>query len=261
MRTRCTKSPTRTALHCPFCSRGEDIDVRLGPKPALKEDALTKWMDEHAAAAIAPATQEIKDEATDMWKNNVHVLSRSLKCSFGKTWWNLFKKRNKVFVSRLAQNMESQRAAAKLSADQRKQFFNETLRPALENLSHDPACIGNEDESGFMRNFSTVGQRVWVRRRRRFVARRRGWQRQHVTAIVAVNAQGQSVKPSLLWHHKQVRVDMFLKAACPVSIKGTAEGWSSQETFLGLVEKVLVAETQPVHNRYKCILLLIDGVK
>ena len=54
---------------------------------------------------------------------------------------------------------------------------------------------------------------------------------------------------------------MFLKVACPVSIKGIAEGWSSQEIFLEWVEKVLVAETRPLHNRYKCILLLIDGCK
>ena len=95
--------------------------------------------------------------------------------------------------------------------------------PALEEVSHDPACIWNEDESGFMRIFSTMGQRVWVRRGRSFVARRRGWQKQDVTAIVAVNVVGQSVQPSLRWHNKKVRGDMFLKAACPISIAGTAE--------------------------------------
>ena len=60
-----------------------------------------------------------------------------------------------------------------------------------------------------------------------FSPARRGWQRQHVSAIVAVNAQGQSMKPSLFWHNKKVRGDMFLKATCPSSIKGTTEGWSS----------------------------------
>ena len=69
------------------------------------------------------------------------------------------------------------------------------------------------------------------------------------------------MKPSLFWHNKKVRGDMFLKATCPSSIKGTTEGWSSQETFLEWVEKVLVAETQPLHNRHNCMLLLIDGCK
>ena len=75
----------RTALLSPFRSRGEDIDVRPGPKPSLKEDALTKWMNKRADAAIAPTTQEIKDEAADMWKNIAHVSNASLKCNFGKT--------------------------------------------------------------------------------------------------------------------------------------------------------------------------------
>ena len=68
-----------------------------------------------------------------MWKNIAHVWNGSLKCSFGKTWWKLFKKRNKQFVSHLAQNMESQRAAAKVSAQQWGEFFN----------SYEPKqCIG-----------------------------------------------------------------------------------------------------------------------
>ena len=83
----------------------------------MKEDALTKWMDECAEAAIARTTQEMKDEATNMWKNNAHVSNGPMKCSFGKTRCKLFKKKNKAFVSRLAQNMDSRRAAAKLSAD------------------------------------------------------------------------------------------------------------------------------------------------
>ena len=97
-----------------------------------------------------------------MRKNIAHVSNGSVKCSFGKTWWKVFKKRDKAFLSRLAQNMEYQRAAAKLTAVQWEQFFNETLRPALEKVSHDLACIWNEDES-FMCNFSTVGQRISVR--------------------------------------------------------------------------------------------------
>ena len=37
------------------------------------------------------------------------------------------------------------------------------------------------------------------------MARRRGWQRQHITAIAAFNAQGQARKPALLWNTKKKR--------------------------------------------------------
>ena len=93
------------------------------------------------------------------------------------------------------------------------------------------------------------------------MARRRGWQRQHITAIVAVNAQGQATKPALLWNTKQIRGDMFLCAQCPVTLKGMPDGWSFQEVFLEWVETVLVKETQPLSNPQKCILLLVDGSK
>ena len=60
---------------------------------------------------------------------------------------------------------------------------------------------------------------------------------------------------------KKIRGDMFLRAQCPVTLKGTPDGWSSQEVFLEWVETVLVKETQPFSNPQKCILLLVDGSK
>ena len=41
-----------------------------------------------------------------------------------------------------------------------------------------------------------MGQHVWVKRGRKVVAHRRGWQQQHITSIVAANAQSQSTKPA-----------------------------------------------------------------
>ena len=102
------------------------------------------------------------------------------------------------------------------------------------------------DESGTFGQFATVGQHVWVRKGRKTVDRRCGWQRQHITAIVAVNAQGQATEPALLWNTKKIRGDMFLRAQCQVTVKGTPDRWSSQEVFLEWVETVLVKETQPL---------------
>ena len=54
---------------------------------------------------------------------------------------------------------------------------------------------------------------------------------------------------------------MFRRAQCPVTLKGTPDGWSSQEVLLEWVETVLLKETQPLSNPQKCILLLVDGSK
>ena len=93
------------------------------------------------------------------------------------------------------------------------------------------------------------------------MARRSGWQRQHITPIVAVNAQGQATKPALIRNTKEIRGDMSLRAQCSVTLKGTPDAWSSQEVFLEWVETVLAKETQPLSNPHKCILLLVDGSK
>ena len=108
-----------------------------------------------------------------------------------------------TFFSRLGQNVELQRASARLSPQQWTDSFNNHLKPGLEKVAYNPCNIWNEDESGIFPQFTTVGQRVWVRRGRKTVARRRGWQRQHITTIVAVNAQGQATKPALLWKTKK----------------------------------------------------------
>ena len=45
---------------------------------------------------------------------------------------------------------------------------------------------------------------------------------------------------------------MFLRAECPLKLKGTPDGWSSEEVFLVWVEITLVKETQPLSNPHKC---------
>ena len=159
--------------------------MKRGPKPCLVELPLTTWMDECADQMVCPTLTEIKDEAIAMAEKKTSVQNPALPCKFGKTWLKLFKRRNSDFVSRLAQNVESQRASARLSPQQWTEFFNNHLKPGLEKVAYNPCHIWNEDESGFFRQFTTVGQRVWVRKGRKTVARRRGWQRQHITAMVA----------------------------------------------------------------------------
>ena len=235
--------------------------MKRGPKPCLVELPLTTWMNECADQMVCPTLTEIKDEAIAMAEKKTSVQNPALPCKFGKTWWKQFKRRKSDFVSTLAQNVESERASAPLSTQQWTEFFNHHLKPGLEKVADNPCHIWNEDESGFFRQFTRVGQRVRVRKGKKNVAQRRGWQQQHITAIVAVNAQGQATKPALLWNTKKIRGDMFLRTQCPVTLKGTPDGWSSQEVFPEWVETVLVKETQPLSNPQKCILLLVDGSK
>ena len=199
-----------------WCSGYEPCEVKRGPKPCLVEATLTTWIDECADEMVCRTLSEITDEAQARADKKTSVQNPALPCKVGKTGWKLFKRRSSAFVSRLA----------RLTPQQWTEFFNIHLKPGLKKVVYNPCHILNEDESGFVCQFSTVGQHVWVRKGRKTVARRCRRQRQHITAIVAVNARGQATKPAPLWNTKK-RADIFLRAQCPVTLKERLHGWSS----------------------------------
>ena len=124
---------------------------------------------------VCPTLSKINDESQAMAEKKSSVQNPALPCKFGRTWWKLFKRRNSDFVSRLPQNVDSQRASACLDPQQWTEFFNNHLKPGLEKVAYNLCQIWNEDESGFFRQFTTVGQHVWVRKAIKTVARRSGW--------------------------------------------------------------------------------------
>ena len=72
-------------------------------------------MDNCADQRVYPTLSKTKDEAQAMAENKTSVQNPALLCKFGKMWWKLFMRRNSAFVSRLAQNVESQHASVRLS--------------------------------------------------------------------------------------------------------------------------------------------------
>ena len=251
---------SRFLLCAVCCSRYEPREVKRGPKPRLVESPLTTWMDECADHMVCPILSEIKDEAQAMAEKKTSVQNPALPCKFGKKWGKLFKRRNSDFVSRLAQNVEPQRASDCLSRQQWTEFFNNHLKPGLEKVAYNPCHMCNKDESGFFRQFTTVGQCVWVRKERKTVALRPSWAAAH-HHYSCCQCTGTGHKTSTPMEQKKIRNDMFLRAHCPVTLKRTPDGWSSQEVFLEWSETVLVKETQPLSNPQKCILVLVDGRK
>ena len=71
-----------------------------------------------------------------MADNTTSVQNLALRCKFGKTWWKLFERRNSAFVSRLAQNVESQHAPARWTPHKWTEFFNNHLKAGLENIAY-----------------------------------------------------------------------------------------------------------------------------
>ena len=107
------------------------------------------------------------------------------------------------------------------------------------------------------------------------MARKRGYDRTHITGIICVSAAGQIITRTLLWTGQTIPIHLFSKNVCEVVIKPTnvskgqatesstttKEGWSSAALFMEWIEKVFVKETQPLHNDYNCVVLILDGSK
>ena len=129
---------SRFFLFALCCTRYEPCEVKRVPKPCLVEAILTTWMDECADQMVCPTLSEIRDEAQGMANKKTSVQNPALLCKFGKTWWKLLKRRDIAFVSRLAQNVESQCASARLAPQQWTEFFNNHLKPGLKKVAYNP---------------------------------------------------------------------------------------------------------------------------
>ena len=141
---------------------------------------------------------------------------------------------------------ESQRATARLTTEEMLSFFNTSLKLALILPNFGATYIHNMDETGFFRNFGTVGSAVWVRRGRKHVARKRGWARQHIATLVSCFSAGTTNIPCLRWHNKKVKGEWFLKKKGPVRIKGTPVGWSSEDVFQSRDQSINQSINQPL---------------
>ena len=177
------------------------------------------WLDEQCDKAMSPKRNEILKRANEiaapMLKGEAATITSCL------MWWRLFKKRNLALKERAAQLCESQRADAKLTTEEWTGCFNAKSHPTLLRVNMKAQHVYNQDESGDFRSFFVKIRKVLARKGRRWVARRRGYDRTHITAMVCVSAAGKTVTPALLWTGKKVLGRLFSKQACHVFMKAT----------------------------------------
>ena len=152
----------------------------------------------------------------------------------GLKWWRLFKNRNPALKDRTAQMCESQHADVKLTAEEWSGIFNDKLHLALLRVKMKAQHVYNQDESGYFRSSLVNIGNVWARKGRRWVARRRGYDRTHITTMVCVSVAVKTAPTALLWTGNTVHGRLFSKKACPVFIKvnqGDSKNDSRKATF------------------------------
>ena len=175
-------------------------------------------------------------------------------------WWRLFLRRHPEVSGRLAQHAESVRLDKKLTKDEWTTWFNGSRSPALAKVGYNPQYVFNEDESGMFIDFDTGSPKVYVLRGTKTCARRRGYDRCYVTLVACVRANGFYVRPALLWPSALTRGDLFQHEACPISVKATKTGWSSEDIFIEWLRE-FTSLTSPTANPHKAVVLIEDGSK
>ena len=162
----------------------------------------------------------------------------------------------------------------KLTTEGWSGFFYEKLHPVLSPVNMKAQHVYNQDGSGYFRGCLANIGKVWARKGRRWVARRGGYDRTHIIAMVCVSAAGKPVTSALLWIGKTVPGLLFSKEPCPVFIKATQGdgyndsgkaasssdtkaqdskkkqketkgGWSDASTFREWVREEFVIEVHP----------------
>ena len=118
----------------------------------------------------------------------------------------------------------------------------------------------NEDESGIFIDFDTGSLKVYVLRGTKTCARRRGYNRPQVTLVVCVCDDGCYVRPALLWPSALTRGDLVQHVACPISVKATKTGWSSEDIFVRWLRE-FACLTSPIANPHQAVVLIVDGSK
>ena len=219
-----------------LCSVGDTLQPkRRGPKPLVDESALVEWLRRERQQGRPPTRDNIISEASKMYNDSVRTDDRpstTLTLKSMEKWWRLFLRCHPEVSGRLAQHAESVRLDKKLTKDEWRTWFNESLGPALAKVGYDPQYVFNEDESGMFIDFDTGSLKVYVLRGTRTCAKRRGYDRHHVTLVACVRADGFHVRPALLWPSALTRGDLFQHEACPISVKTTKAGWTSEDIFI-----------------------------
>ena len=247
-----------------LCSVGDTLHPkRRGPNPLVDESALGEWLERERQQGPPPTRDNIIGQASRMYHDSVRTDDRPLGTLTLKSmerWWRLFPHPNAEKAGRLAQHAESVRPDKKLPRDEWTAWFHESLCPALTNVGYNPQYVINEDESGMFIDFDTGGLKVCLLRVTKTCAKRRGYNRRHVTLVACVRTDGFYVRPALLWPSALTRGDLLQHEACPISMKATTTGRSSEDIFMEWLREVACL-TSPTANPHKAVVLIVDDSK
>jgi hypothetical protein len=246
-----------TTLHSRATGQTSRVDKRpTGHKlTQLEEDSLTSWILSMDSRGAAPRPSTVREMA------NILLAARGddPPATVGKNWPSSFVNRRDELRSTFSRRYDYKRAQNEDPKSLRTWFA--TVQRVIDENGIQPGDIYNFDETGFAMGLIST-QRVVTRAE--YYGRRALLQpgnREWVTAIEAVSADGYSLPPCVIFKGKNFIASWFdeqLHLPKDWRIEVSPNGWTTDEIGLRWLQKLFIpATTARARGGYR--LLILDG--
>jgi hypothetical protein len=230
------------------------VDIRANSHKLteLEENSLIEWIFSMDSRGAAPRPATVREMA------NILLKARGLTPSLtvGQNWVSNFVKRHDELRTRFSRRYDYQRA---LNEDPKslRQWFA-TVQRVIDENGIQPEDIYNFDETGFAMGLISA-QKVVTRAE--YYGRRSILQpgnREWVTAIEAICADGSSLPPCLIFKGKVYIEAWFDDLPRDWRFEVSDNGWTTDEISLRWLQKLFIPSTNSrVRGQYR--LLILDG--
>jgi hypothetical protein len=239
-------------------NRAFGIQSRVDQRPnrhkltQLEEDSLTEWIISMDTRGAAPRPSTVRDMA------NILLAARGNQppTTVGKNWPSTFVNRRPELRTRFSRRYDYQRA---LNEDPKslRQWFT-TVQRIIDEKGIQPEDIYNFDETGFAMGLissqKVVTRAEYYGRRSLLQPGNREW----VTAIEAICADGYSLPPCIIFQGKVYMAGWFDNLPKDWRFEVSTNGWTTDEIGLRWLQKVFIPYTnRRTRGRYR--LLILDG--
>lgn len=231
-----------------------------GPKPVLgkeNEKKLREWVEESGKIGAPKTVGDIKYAAWGLSSKSSDT-DRFKSCGPSDGWFYNFVKRNPTITKRKPESLSS--ASAAVTWKNVQNWFDNIeeylLKKGYFDILADPTRILNMDEAGF--SHSPSSSMVLVNKEQKNVYEVSKNAKEQSTVLWSFFANGDVVKPHIVFAGKRMTADMKNNIPDNVTIGLTDSGWMTQNHFMYYLESVLMPQ---VHQKGVVlpIIIFLDG--
>lgn len=218
--------------------------MKPGRKPLLgieNEQRLRDWIEEGGRLGSPKSIADVKVAAWGISSNSLDTDKFGVKGP-SNGWFKNFLRRNPTMKKRKPEGLSS--ASAAVNWKNVQNWFTDITEYLIEkdlfDILNDPSRVLNMDEAGFVH--SPSASTVYVNKAQTSVYQVTKNAKEQTTVLWAFFANGEVVKPHIVFAGKRLTADMKTNSPENVTIGLTDTGWMTQSHFEYYLERVLMPQ-------------------